>query len=471
MAIGATAWEAARRGDLDALLAEASPGDPAAQVMLALAGAAAPPDRVDGEARTYAVVHALLRLDLPRLGAFASAGDLRAVRAKALLEGLEVPAFEGRRSAVDLAVDALATLRSDVDEAVELARKAVLMARADGFVFDEYFTSLALARARRHAGHAHLATRILRALEAVAPSPWHGWLGHEAFLAHPARAPGRVPWSFTTALREVVTAASAGDAATVAEARVEAPRLFGEEVADLLSALRAREPTARVAAWLAGRVHEVPAALAGFAIPELVLEGQRSSVMVRIAPDERAHRILRVAMPLFGSARDEGHSVAQERSYRLLAELAFAPEGLSRAEVFERIYGFAYRPAIHGGTFRVLLHRARAAIEGEGHVEGEGDVLRLVADAPAVFPDPRSALDLEGVVLNHLARTTGAVSARDIAGALQVSVRSVHRVLRELQEQGLCEVRKEGRKVRYELEDTTFHQPTLSRLRVEAPEL
>jgi predicted ArsR family transcriptional regulator len=65
------------------------------------------------------------------------------------------------------------------------------------------------------------------------------------------------------------------------------------------------------------------------------------------------------------------------------------------------------------------------------------------------------------VLLRHLA-TPGGATARELAERLDVPLRSVQQALKELTADGACVSAREGRKVAYTIEDTTFCELTVS---------
>ncbi len=92
----------------------------------------------------------------------------------------------------------------------------------------------------------------------------------------------------------------------------------------------------------------------------------------------------------------------------------------------------------------------------------EADCLRVSEEV--LLPDPRIVFETDMLVLRHLARNAGRASAQEIATALGVSARTVQTTLRTLLTDGTCTTVREGRRVEYQLEDTTLSEPTLSRL-------
>jgi DNA-binding transcriptional ArsR family regulator len=88
--------------------------------------------------------------------------------------------------------------------------------------------------------------------------------------------------------------------------------------------------------------------------------------------------------------------------------------------------------------------------------------LRLAA--PIAIPDPTTATDLRELVLRFLAENGGRASARDVAEALGVPLRTVQDALGQLVGDESCRRERSGRTHEYALEDTTFFAPTITRL-------
>jgi DNA-binding transcriptional ArsR family regulator len=149
----------------------------------------------------------------------------------------------------------------------------------------------------------------------------------------------------------------------------------------------------------------------------------------------------------------------QVRVETLLAVLATEARALPIDECFERVYGFAYQPVVHRGTFNVLVHRARERLGEGGSLERDGDHLHLWSDRLLVLPDPRCEPSLDERLLRYLA-ARGLSSTRDAASDLGVAVRTAQASLKRLTDDGACEMRRDGRHITYRLEDTTFLEPT-----------
>lgn len=76
-----------------------------------------------------------------------------------------------------------------------------------------------------------------------------------------------------------------------------------------------------------------------------------------------------------------------------------------------------------------------------------------------VVPDMRCILPTADRVLRALA-LLGATSATVAAETLHMPLRTVQAVLQELVSEGACTIERDGRRVAYKIEDTTFTQVT-----------
>jgi hypothetical protein len=199
--------------------------------------------------------------------------------------------------------------------------------------------------------------------------------------------------------------------------------------------------------------------LVGLRIAEVDAPATLAYVVAR--PDADATRVLALALPLVSDGAD---SLAETRGKHgltdaFLAALVIAGSaGLPQAELFRIVYGFPYDPAIHGGTFRVLIHRARERLAHRGQIENEGDRLRARVAGPIVIPDPHCARPTEDGILAYLARS-GRTSARDASTTLGL-LRTIQASLRILVEGDVLARFGSGRDVGYELRDTSFEPPT-----------
>ena len=375
---------------------------------------------------------------------------------------------------------ALAALANDnLDEATALSRRASRMARTEGLRPERYLASILLARVRRRAGRPHLSTRILSAIAPIAPRPWQGWIAWERVLSGSrpesplAQGLAEPSERAAEALLGVLDRAAAGDlegfdAAGARLAEVAAGfSSMAREGRVLISTLDPRIsadacPDVAVA-WCRGDVSEAPLGLGGLVGPP---DGPADSTIASVVarPHVAPRRILRIALPLL---EREGKVLRLSRT-RLrrgrvdtaVAALALAgPRGLRDEELFLRAYEFAFQPSIHAGILDVLVHRMRARLEGAATVHREASVLRLEPHGLLALSDPRCVEHVEDRLVRLIA-TLGGVTTRRAARELDVSVRTAQLALRRLLESGDCVQSRDGRRVHYTVEDTTFTEPT-----------
>jgi len=351
-------------------------------------------------------------------------------------------------------------------DARTLARRASRMARTEGVPQAEYLASVVLARMRRMSGYPHLAERILGALARFASPRWRPWIAWERAMAGvvPEAADGAAG-----ALVRALHAARAGEIATFEEASADvhaevagfAP--FADE-ADLL--LAACDPEAErvpeaLVPWARGEADATPRGVAGTSDPS----GVRAYVYGR--PEASGRRILPTGVALaetYGAEVLVRTQRKQARIEMLVAALTIAgAEGIETGRCFAQVYGFEYVDEMHRGTFDVLLHRARAYLGERGELHRDATHVRLQLARPIAVPDARCAELVEERVLRALAQAGDAASAKAAASEAGLSLRQVQSALQSLVDEGVCEVRKEGRRVFYDVKDTTFLEPTRHR--------
>lgn len=113
---------------------------------------------------------------------------------------------------------------------------------------------------------------------------------------------------------------------------------------------------------------------------------------------------------------------------------------------------------MHKGTFDVLLHRTRGWLEGFASLERTGGEVRMHITKSFAVPDPRERESVESRVLKIIA--IGGSTARAAAEATGLSLRQAQSILKTLAADGMCVAEKQGPKLHYRLEDTTFSEPT-----------
>lgn len=355
---------------------------------------------------------------------------------------------------------ALATLASGApDDALTIARRASRMAATEGLLQGEYFANLVLARVRRSRGRGHLAVRILTSLASVVPAPWRPWVGLERALAGVADG---------TALEPAIAALEAGDrdgfrrrAAAVAE-HAGGFAALAQEIRTLVELIDPFAPAgASSHGWIVGETDATPSGLR---------DPARSPMTVAyvVADRERpARRVLTAGARLLppGTLLLAPTATAI-RTHHALALVALAgSNGIEISDLFRRVYGFDLLEPTHEEVFRGLLHRARAALGEAGDVRRLGNRLRFEARTTILVPDPRCEVSLTDRILTFVAGSGGRATARMIASTLRIPLRTTQRALAELVEDGSCSSEPDGRRIEYVVEDTTFHEPTLHRLR------
>ena len=342
-----------------------------------------------------------------------------------------------REASVDAAVEhaaakAIAALeRGSPTEGLGLARRAFRMARTEEHGPLELLTALVLARARRWVGQEPLAARIAAAVSSKAPPHWERWARWEI--------------------------AACGVPEPVYEAAIERARLQGSLASPL--APRVRADLAGVVAVAQGQTSwnrlataEPPAGLG------TLLEDPQGTVGLRgflVVDGAEVRRVPAAAVGAAGVPRLP--APVQSRSDQLLCLVAEAEGWASESAVFADAYGFDNRDGRYDSTFTVAIHRARQRLGDHGKLERTEHGLRLVGKV--AIPDPRTQVAGSALLLRSLA-ARGDASARELAERVDVPLRSVQRMLRDLAESGACEARGRGRATRYVLEDTTFSEPT-----------
>ncbi len=399
-------------------------------------------------------------------------------------ESLFEPLLEDARahgeSAHVVELTALAALaaaeRGDLEEATRAARLASRMARTEEMPQPAALANVILARARRLAGSPYLAATITSRLRRFAPASFHPWLGWELVLAAGASAPsplaaeiGADARALLACLESIPGADSSSVSDTLARLAESECALVATDTTRLRFALEPgsnpRGSDRALSAWWAGAEDTLPYGLAGVCPADTSAHG---AIAVAVSSPDATHRLLSMGAALLPGARVthlEAGGAAQQRVLSTLATLVLAGRaGLSEAELFGRVYGFAYKPQLHRGAFNTVLHRARACLGDAGQLDRTDSVVRLLHEGTLVVFDPRCRLATRDRVLRQLA-TAPRIGARQIAAQLELPLRSVQAILGELTQEGLCASSRSGRRVEYHVEDTTFHEPTLARAR------
>jgi hypothetical protein len=222
-----------------------------------------------------------------------------------------------------------------------------------------------------------------------------------------------------------------------------------------------------VVAWCAGATGASPAHLHGLLTRVGSAPADESAIAYVIAhPEGIRRRIPRLAWA-FAQAPDDGAVAVlpqgrrkQGRVETLVSALALAGDrGMEEAECFADVYEFAYEPEVHKNIFHVLVHRARDYLGDAGTVEVSSGRVHLALARPVLVPDPRCTKPMQDRLLRAVAEQRGA-TAKDIAHAVGISLRLAQSALQELSADGACLAQRDGRVVRYVVEDTTFSEPT-----------
>lgn len=318
---------------------------------------------------------------------------------------------------------------------------------------------------------------------AVAPVVWRGAIAWECLVAGAQGFACAMvcddesdPCGEIRTLQRVLTAAVEGDSASFAVAIQEldsAPPQWPSRVRDAQAALGVLDPNRplnslpeEVQTWCAGGEPEPPSAVKGLCIDLNTAPGDPGpAAFVLAGPSSVGYatpkRIAGLAEPLLaGEAKIERQKGKSERIPATLAALALAgPGGLDRAEVFRIVYGFDFEPELHRGMFNILIHRVRSVLGDRGSLDMTQERYALTLAKTLVIPDPRCEQSLEDMVLRALA-LVGAQGAKGAAQALDAPLRTVQTAIKHLVEEGAVVVARDGKFVRYVVEDTTFSEPT-----------
>ena len=352
------------------------------------------------------------------------------------------------------ALSALFALEAeDLEEALKLARRASRMARTEEMPQHEYLAHLVLARVRRVTGQPWLATRILSGLHNVASDVWSGWIAWETLFSSGRAITHSKLGEFATATSALVDAVQrAVDGATQALDTVACDLVpVNHDIISARAVLQLSHDPPVLHDWIHGVGIGIPSVVHGMFVDE---QSRDAPVWIHVG---RGRRISRKVARTSGIRLLEPSSREGSREEHVIAVLAdgraWAPDAL-----FREVYGFGYRPDLHENTFRVLLHRCKHRLpEDATFVTGESIQLRV--DIPFLVADPRCTLETDAFVFGALARLRSA-GAKELAEDLGLSVRAVQKALRRLKEEGACSVDRDGRSIKYTVEDTTFEEPS-----------
>ena len=402
-----------------------------------------------------------------------------------------------RREAVELRDSALlvtasaqsaliALAHGEVDDATTFARRASRIAASEGWPQFEYLANWVLARVRRSSGRPYLATRIARILRRISQPRWHALLTWELIMA------GRVelareslselaePYRQSSMAKRChafacsIEAAKAGDSPAFEQFTAQVSRdtwTFSPHSREANAVLAALDPTMPphdvppdAAHWVTADTDETPPALFGFVPPpDKAPSAGVAGAMLYARPDGHTRRVLLDGVSL--TEPDTSNVPASLRGkgrveHAACVLLAHRDDGIPKDELFRLVYGFGIDPGLHEAAFISLMHRVRSALEDAGDVRTESGRCQVSLRRGVLVPDTRCH-EAGDQILRVLAKH-GKLSAKDASRILGVPLRTVQATLQLLSQEGACVVEREGRKVRYLLEDTTFHEPTLA---------
>ena len=297
------------------------------------------------------------------------------------------------------------------------------------------------------------------------------------FLETPAVAAARALQSFLQAVRDGKRERFAECAAALRKTSACWWDL-AQEGETLLAAVDAGQDVSppRLEPWRRGETTTIPCGLHGIGIPQGAdLETETATAFVLAGPQRNGRRVLRPGLTLAPEARmltreSAKNAAAGVRTETGIAALALAgPGGLSREDFFRTVYGFPFVPHRHQAVLDVLCHRMRNLLGDAGELRRDGadalgngstgPSLVLILGKAIVVPDMRCALPTSDRVLRALA-TLGTTSASVAAESLRMPLRTVQAVLQQLVAEGACTVERDGRRVSYRIEDTTFTEVT-----------
>ncbi|MBO6934771.1 MAG: winged helix-turn-helix transcriptional regulator [Deltaproteobacteria bacterium] len=351
-------------------------------------------------------------------------------------------------------LDALA--RGDRETALKLARTGCRMADSDEEPQPQYLAYIVLARVRRHVGTPHLAHHILQRLSAVAPPAWRPWLNWE-LAAVGAPAPG-------TAIHSALETLERGE---LSEAERAFDRLVEETSWDSerreLDAWRGYHFVTRsdqhTEPYVHGLTFDCPGELTGL-LESVRSERAHELGWILARPTARTRRLSGLAVRATAAHVDAPMVTSKSpRIAAFLSHLALAgPEGAEAKALFRRVYGFRYIALRHRDAYKVLVSRARKTVAARAEIERVDGRIVLRVLAPLLLPDATTTSSAEDRMLRLFA--SGRSAPQQIASRMGISVRTVQRAVKRLTEEGVLSEVRDGRRVSYEVQDTTFHEPT-----------
>ncbi len=387
------------------------------------------------------------------------------------LRDLESEARRAGRASLVLELACLQTLAliesGAMAEAVAVGRRASRMARTEKQPQHQYLANLALARVRRVSGYPHFAIRILTSLGAVVSPPWLEWVHSELALCgapvvEGAEVPGRAAiWRL--AMRSAAEGdREAFDGAIGSLAQDPGARMVREDARAFRSTVDPQSsPDASTTEWRAGAVDAVPHGLV--AVADALSPKPATSACVVVDPSGRATRISSLGLALLPDVPIEQPTGSRGRAASGFPVLGAAGgDGLRDTELFEAVFGFPFDKVLHQNSLNLMIHRMRKLLVPSATIERDGDRVQLHAGQTLWIADPRCDRPVEDQLLRIMGRSRDGTSARSLAGALGVPLRSAQALLEKLTHDGECRRVGAGRDTVYRVEDTTFSEPTFS---------
>ncbi|MFT5356619.1 MAG: hypothetical protein ACI9KE_003844, partial [Polyangiales bacterium] len=343
-------------------------------------------------------------------------------------------------------------------------------AQAEALPQSQYLAGIVLARYRRLSGHPHLALRIVRGLARVAPTPWRTWLAWEAVLAGGNTAleiPGIVVEEDGLAARLLTFLRSArcGDRPEFERRakRLAAATVFEFQASDVHRIQVSVDPILETRIDDPCHAFRTTEAPVPFGLDGLGADHSSApTAAVCVHPERQTTRVLFEGASLFVGTVALERAIRRPRIGRTEAALVTVclagPKGILETEFFRQTYGFDYERAIHRGVLGVLIHRMREWLDGVAVLERTERIV-VRPHVPFIVPDSKSARGVGAQVVLFLAnRTLG--TAKEAGSSLGVSLRSAQQALTDLVADGACERIRSGRRMSYQLTDTTFQDPT-----------
>ena len=352
--------------------------------------------------------------------------------------------------------------RGEVDTAARLARRSMRMAQAERLAEAEILAHLTLARVRRYQGQVHLAARISAALVSYAPAYCRRWVWWERWLCAVDDDP-------------VLEALRVGDAHQLNAAfepilALDLPAPCALERAAAVAMIGETGSWSHHTAWRRGMVAQVDPEFSGIALgPDMRANAAApATAYLLLGPDLPVRRIARVSRELEAQRYQADDALAldawQARLDQGLAVLAWSASPLLLEDYFRRTFLMDLEPSVHRGLLNQHVLRLRARVGERAAIVREERTLQLVPRRRIILRDPTCMESTEQRVLRVLGAGRG-VSAADVARELRLPTRTTQRILRELVDESLTVSRREGRAVVYDVEDTSFSEPTTTRMR------